>query len=189
MDSVTSIDENKLIKEFDKFIKNFARKYCRYPEDQDDFAQELRIKLCMAYKDHYDPAKGKLSTWVYRTLLMWSRRLRFDMKKQDIFNKEMLNSTYYNEQHYKSDEYFLYITDLMAKQQDNSENKYPQFESSIISSLTPDETRVYQQILINGGFKISKICRSLKIKKELAEALYGSIKEKVISSYEKIYNT
>jgi RNA polymerase sigma factor (sigma-70 family) len=182
------MDENQLIIGFDHFIKNFARKYCRYPEDQEDFAQELRLKLCKAYREHYDPAKGKLPTWVYRTLLMWSRRLRFDMKKQDIFNKEMLNSTYYNEQHYQNDDYFLYVANLLGKQRSNSEHKYPRFESSILSLLTEDETRIYHQIMRQGSFKVSKICKLLKMNKESVEALYGSIKIKVIEAYEKVYH-
>jgi RNA polymerase sigma factor (sigma-70 family) len=183
------LDSNEFLKKYDPFIKGFAYKFCKYPEDEQDFAQELRIRLWKAYEEHFDPAKGKLSTWVYQTLLLHSRKLRFDMKKQEVFNKEMLNSEYYHSNHYRQDTYFLYIAELLGRQQSNAENKYPQFERKILELLTPEEKRVYTLLMRYApGIKISRISRELRMKKEAIESLYGAIKEKVLIAYEQIYN-
>lgn len=182
------MNPNLLIKKFDPFIRGFAHKFCRYSEDEKDFAQELRIRLWRAYEQHYDPNKGKLSTWVYQTLLLHSRKLRFDMKKQDIFNKEMLNSDYYNNRHYRKDTYFLYLASFMGEQQSEAELLYPKFESSILSALNPEERKIYNLLIRYApGVKLSRISRELKIKREVVDAIYESIKEKVLEAYTKIY--
>ena len=182
------MDPNLLIKKFDPFIRGFAHKFCRYPEDEKDFAQELRIRLWRAHEEHYDPNKGKLSTWVYQTLLLHSRKLRFDMKKQDIFNKEMLNSEFYNQGQYRGDSYFLYLASFLGKQKSAAELLYPRFESDILESLNPEEKKVYVLLIRYApGVKLSRISRELKIKREVIDAIYDSIKDKVLKIYEELY--
>lgn len=184
------MDSNDFIKKYDVFIRGFAHKFCRYPEDEKDFAQELRIRLWRAYEEHYDPNKGKLSTWVYQTLLLHARKLRFDMKKQDIFNKEMLNSEYYNGQHFHKDTYFLYLANFLGEQKAEAEFKYPLFEHEVICSLSPEERRVYLLLVrYPSGAKLSRIAKELKIKKEVVEAIYDSIRDKVLEAYTKVYCT
>ena len=182
------MDPNVFIKMYDSYIRGFARKFCRYPEDEKDFAQELRIRLWKAYGNHYDPNKGKLSTWVYQTLLLHSRKLRFDMKKQDIFNKDMLNSEYYHQHHYRGDSYFLYIAGFLEEQKSDAELRYPQFENCILTSLNSEEKKVYILLIrYSPGIKLSRISRELKIKREIVDAIYVSIKDKVLEAYKKVY--
>ena len=182
------MNANELIRKYDPFIKSFAYKFCKYSEDEKDFAQELRIRLWRAYEEHYDANKGKLSTWVYQTLLLHSRKLRFDMKKQDVFNKEMLNSEYYHGDHYRKDKYFLHIAELLGEQQAQAQLKYPSFENGILSALNPEEKKVYCLLIRYApGIKLSRISRELKIKREVVDAIYDSIKEKVLVVYQEIY--
>lgn len=182
------MNANEVIKKYDPFIKSFAYKFCKYPEDEKDFAQELRIRLWRAYESHYDPNKGKLSTWVYQTLLLHSRKLRFDMKKQDVFNKEMLNSEYYHNDHYRTDRYFLQMAELLGTQQARAQLKYPSFENGILSALNREEKRVYHLLIrYTPGIKLSRISRELKIKREIVDAIYESIKEKVLIVYQEVY--
>lgn len=182
------MDPNLLIKKFDPYIRGFAYKFCKYSEDEKDFAQELRIRLWRAYEEHFDPKKGKLSTWVYQTLLLHSRKLRFDMKKQDIFNKEMLNSDFYNNHSYRNDTYFLYLASFLGDQKSRAELLYPKFENAILARLSVEEKKIYTLLIRYApGIKLSRISRELKIKREVVDAIYESIKVKVIEAYDEIY--
>ena len=65
-------------------LHRVVRTYCRYPEDQHDLAQDIRMNLWMAF-GRYD-SKRSFSTWMYRvalnTAISWVRkpeiRSRFD---------------------------------------------------------------------------------------------------------------
>lgn len=182
------MDDNEFLKTYENFIRTFAYKYCRHEEDKQDFEQELRIRLWKAWKSHYDPVKGKLSTWVYKTLQLHSRKLRFDTLKQQVFEKELLNSDYFNEENYKYDPYFLSIAWETSLGQLKSEEKFPEFEHRIHLCLSEKERSVYNLVLqYYPNLKIPKVAKKLDIPKEEVEKIYEGIKIKVFNIYEELY--
>lgn len=184
------MDDNEFLRKYDSFIRSFAYKYCRQEEDKADFEQELRIRLWTAYKTHYDPEKGKLSTWVYQTLQLHARKLRFDILKQESFERGILKSDYYHHEHYKYDPYFLLITSEESISNVINSGKFPELEYALELSLSSNEKRVYTALLkYYPNVKPSKICRELNLTVEEFDSLHISIKAKVMKIYRKLYNT
>jgi DNA-directed RNA polymerase specialized sigma24 family protein len=144
----------------------------------------------MAYKSHYDPSRGKLSTWVYQTLQLHARKLRFDVLKQEVFEKAIIGSDYYHNQHYTSDTYFLNIACEIDKLKSTTEQKFKEFESRIELALTHSERAVYNFMLKGeGGFKPSRVAKELKISKKEVELILLSVRRKVKEIFTDLYNT
>ena len=182
------MDDNEFLKKYDTFVKTFAYKYCRHEEDKKDFEQELRIRLWKAWKEHYDPLKGKLSTWVYKTLQLHSRKLRFDTLKQQVFEKEILNSDYFHNEHYRYDPHFLSVAWETSLDRLKGEDKFPDFEHKINMALTEKERAVYNLVLrYYPNLHISKVSRELNLSKEEVESLHESIKIKVFELHDALY--
>jgi len=183
------LDDNEFLKKYETFIKTFAYKYCRHEEDKKDFEQELRIRLWKAWQKHYDPEKGKLSTWVYQTLQLHARKLRFDTLKQDIFEKEILNSDFFHKEHYRYDPHFLSVAwdDSLDKMKSN--DKFPEFEARIELALTEEEKAIYNLFIRYApNARISKIARELKLSKRATEEIYSRVKTKVFELHEELYH-
>lgn len=181
------MDDNEFLKKYETFIKTFAYKYCRHEDDKKDFEQELRIRLWKAWKEHYDPLKGKLSTWVYKTLQLHSRKLRFDTLKQQVFEKEILNSDYFHDENYRYDPHFLSVVWKTSIDQ-LKEEKFPELENQINHALDDKEKAVYNLVLrYYPNLRVSKIARELNIPKDLVIEIHERIKTKVFHIYENLY--
>lgn len=57
-----------LLHEYRRVIFKVASVYARDAEDRQDLVQEICVQLWRAY-GRYDPARAKLSTWIYRIAL------------------------------------------------------------------------------------------------------------------------
>jgi RNA polymerase sigma factor (sigma-70 family) len=184
------MDDDGFIQKFDPHVKTFAYKYCRDNKDLRDFQQNLRIRLWLAYKSHYDPSKGKLSTWVFQTLQLHARKLRFDVLKQEVFERAIIGSDFYHNHCYTNDPYFINVACEIDGRKNNSEHKFKELESSIELTLTSSELSVYNLLMkSNGSYKPSRIAKELKISKKDVELLHASIRRKVRAIYLDLYST
>lgn len=163
------IDYNQLLIKYDPLIKKYSNQYCRGLMPQEDFEQELRIRLWIKVDEHYCSAIGSLENYVFGVVNLESRKIRFDLSRQEQFE---LSSIFYcsspYEPYYYEDQEFggFHLNEILTQNETNYLNKLY------------DRDNIYFESSKNKLNK-SKIASSIGVSKYLSSKFLDNIRKKI----------